>query len=103
MENSCNLRMANPDLIPDCPVCINFLIVREFLYRFVSIRDGLETSSENVSDGAVFKMIAIPIYGILFPRAKRRVVVRQMGCFIWHYDFLFELRLQRIGSASRGG
>jgi len=57
---------------------------------------------ERVRDGAVFKMIAIPIYGTLSPRAKRRVVVRQMGCFIWHYDFLFELRL-RIGDASRGG
>jgi len=51
-----------------------------------------------------FKMITTPFnflvtlpwkYSTLFPGAKRRIIVRQMGCFICHYDFLFELRLQR--------
>ena len=29
----------------------------------------------------------------------RKMVVRQMGCFIWYYVFLFELRLRRVETA----
>lgn len=83
---------------------------RDCPYRSISITEesgGMAPSGSlpihEVSVTMVFKLITTPIH-LSFSLAKRRkekihcglerIVVRQMGCFIYHYGFLFEHRLR---------